>query len=77
MLMGFKEKNKQTFLYIQTLHYDCSHIEDVHLLFCAHLIIILGVLNFYTTFGVLTLCFSNFPTKADVVGNSKEPQKYN
>ena len=25
-------------LYIQTLHNDCSHIEDVHLLFCAHLI---------------------------------------
>ena len=28
-----------SFLYIQTLHNDCSHIEDVHLLFCAHLII--------------------------------------
>ena len=26
-------------LYIQTLHNDCSHIEDVHLLFCAHFII--------------------------------------
>ena len=25
-------------LYVQTLHNDCSHIEDVHLLFCAHLI---------------------------------------
>ena len=25
-------------LYIQTLHDDCSQIEDVHLLFCAHLI---------------------------------------
>ena len=25
-------------LYIQALHDDCSHIEDVHLLFCAHLI---------------------------------------
>ena len=27
-----------SFLYIQTLHNDCSHIEDVHLLFCAHFI---------------------------------------
>ena len=26
-------------LYIQTLHNDCSHIEDVHLLFCACFII--------------------------------------
>ena len=26
-------------LYIHTLHNDCSHIEDVHLLFCAHFII--------------------------------------
>ena len=25
-------------LYIQTLHNDCSHIEDVHLLFCARFI---------------------------------------
>ena len=24
------------FLSIQTYHNDCSHIEDVHLLFCAH-----------------------------------------
>ena len=23
-------------LYIQALHNDCSHIEDVHLLFCAY-----------------------------------------
>ena len=23
-------------LYVQTLHNDCSHIEDVHLLFSAH-----------------------------------------
>ena len=29
---------KFSLLYIQTLHYDCSHIEDVHLQFCAHLI---------------------------------------
>ena len=28
--------------YIQTLHIDCSHIEDVHLLFYAHLINILA-----------------------------------
>ena len=37
-----------SFLYIQTLHNECSHIEDVHLLFCAHLINIftfLRVLN--------------------------------
>ena len=27
-----------SFLYVQTLPNDCSYIEDVHLLFCAHLI---------------------------------------
>ena len=27
-----------SFLYVQFLHNNCSHIEDVHLLFCAHLI---------------------------------------
>ena len=27
-------------LYIQTLHNDCSHVEDVHLLFCACFIIL-------------------------------------
>ena len=27
-----------SFLYIQTLHNDCSHIENVQLSFCAHLI---------------------------------------
>ena len=32
-------------LYIQSLLYDCSHIEPVHPIFCAHLIIYLGVLN--------------------------------
>ena len=26
--------NQYLFLYIQTLHNDCSHIEDMHLLFC-------------------------------------------
>ena len=26
---------KFLFLFIQTLPYDCSHIEDVHLLYCA------------------------------------------
>ena len=36
-------KNKACFenvniLYIQTLHIDCSRIEDVYLLFCSHLI---------------------------------------
>ena len=33
---------------IQTLNNDCSYIEDVHLLFCTHFIIlffILGILN--------------------------------
>ena len=36
-----------SFLYSQTLHNGCSHIEDVHLIFCAHLIFyyILGLLN--------------------------------
>ena len=34
-----------SFLYIQTLHFDCSHIEHVHPIFCAHLIIYFGELN--------------------------------
>ena len=29
----------------QTLHNDCSHIEDVHFPFCAHLIIIFSFLT--------------------------------
>ena len=29
---------KLSFLFIKTLHNDCSHIENVHLPFCAHLI---------------------------------------
>ena len=33
-----------TFLYIQTLHNDCLHIEDVPLQFCAHLINIFSIL---------------------------------
>ena len=32
-------------LYFQTLHNDCSHIEDVHLLFCARFIIFLTFLT--------------------------------
>ena len=32
-------------LYIQTLNNDCSHIEDVHLLFCACFIIFLTFLT--------------------------------
>ena len=32
-------------LYIQTLHNDCSDIEDVHLLFCACFIIVLTFLT--------------------------------
>ena len=47
-------------LYIQTLHYDCSHIEHVHPIFCADSIIFLSVAlrhyYIYTTFGVLILC---------------------
>ena len=27
---------KFSFLFIQTFYNDCSHIEDVHILFCAH-----------------------------------------
>ena len=34
-----------SFLYFQTLHNDCSHIEDVHLPFCAHLIDIFSFLS--------------------------------
>ena len=34
-----------SFLYVQTLPNDCSHIEDVHLLFCAHLI---NIFSFFT-----------------------------
>ena len=40
--------NLQFQKFIQTLHNDGSHIEDVHLLFCAHfmnIFSILGVLN--------------------------------
>ena len=39
-------------LYIQTLHNDCSHIEDVNLLFCAHFIIFFTFLT-----GVELRCF--------------------
>ena len=34
-----------SFLYIQILPNDCSYIEDVHLLFCAHLI---NIFSFFT-----------------------------
>ena len=33
------------FFYIQTLPNDCSHIEDVHLLFCARFIIFFSFLR--------------------------------
>ena len=33
------------YLYIQILPSDCSYIEDVHLLFCAHLI---NIFSFFT-----------------------------
>ena len=37
-----------SFLHISKFgRYDCSHIEHVHPIFCAHLIIIFGVLNLY------------------------------
>ena len=50
-VFGFCDKLLQHFslLYIQTSHNDSSHIEDVHPLFCAHLII------FYHVSGVLNL----------------------
>ena len=38
-----------SFLYIQTLNYDCSHTEDVLFLFCAYLI------NTFTFFTVVEL----------------------
>ena len=34
-----------SFLYILTLHNDCSNIEDVHIPFCAHLINIFSILT--------------------------------
>ena len=40
---------KFSFFFIQTLPNDCSHIEDVHLLFCA------GFINFLSFLGVLNL----------------------
>ena len=52
-----------SFLYFQSLNNDCSHIEDVQLLFCAHFILYyifegneLRHYYVYTTFGVLILC---------------------
>ena len=36
---------KAFFLFIQTLQNNCSHIEDVHLPFCAHLINIFSFLT--------------------------------
>ena len=52
-----------SFLYFQTLHKDCSHIENVRLLFCAHFMNMFPYLRgveqghycIYTTFGVLTV----------------------
>ena len=51
-------------LYIQIFHNDCSHIEDVHLLFCAHFIFCsnflrvfnLDVFSFRDAQGVPSLC---------------------
>ena len=36
---------KFSFLSIKTLHNDCSHIEDEHLLFCAHFMNIFSFLR--------------------------------
>ena len=36
---------KFSFLFIQTLQNDCSYIEDVHLLFCAHFIFFLLIFD--------------------------------
>ena len=40
---------KLSFLFIQALHNDCSHIEDLHLPFCAHLI---SIFSFFTVVGL-------------------------
>ena len=45
-----------SFLYIQALHNDCSHIEDVHFLFLCTFDNILRLHYVYTPFGVLALC---------------------
>ena len=44
-----------SFLYIQTLHNDCSHIEDVHLLFCAHFIFFFTFLTGVDIFSTVML----------------------
>ena len=65
-----KLRQKFPFLYNQTLHNDWSHIEEEHLLFCAHLINIfsfLWVLNLDIFFRsemsrgclVCVICYSN------------------
>ena len=36
-----------SFVFIQTLHNDCWHIEDVHLLFCLHFVIFFLILEGY------------------------------
>ena len=43
ILRGFTESlaDSPILVYVQTLHNDCLHIEDVHLLFCTHF------MNFY------------------------------
>ena len=55
LLMGRKESNQTN--KIQTSHYDCSLIEDVHLLFCVHLIIFdnLGVFHLWSAYIVLSV----------------------
>ena len=44
---------KLSFFYIQILHNDCSHIEDVHLLFWAHLINI----SYFVFWGIVELIY--------------------
>ena len=44
-----------SFLYIQTLNNDCLHTEDVHRLFCAHLMV------FYYTFRNVDIVTSTPP----------------
>ena len=41
ILRGYTESlaDSPILVYIQTLHNDCLHIEDVHLLFCTHFMI--------------------------------------
>ena len=41
ILRGYTESlaDSPILVYVQTVHNDCLHIEDVHLLFCTHFMI--------------------------------------